>query len=78
MMATLLAPPAAAIGRVWLPPASWARPLRRPASCGVLGVGEIDRRMAQLRPAWIPGRSATLLRKADLNVLSKLGNQGLE
>ena len=27
---------------------------------------------------WIPERSATLLRKADLNVLSKLGNQGLE
>jgi hypothetical protein len=27
---------------------------------------------------WIPGRSATLLRKADLNVLSELGNQGLE
>ena len=28
--------------------------------------------------AWIPGRSATCLREADLNVLSKLGNQGLE
>ena len=28
--------------------------------------------------AWIPERSATRLRKADLNVLSKLGNQGLE
>ena len=28
--------------------------------------------------AWIPERSATLLRKADLNVLSKLGNQSLE
>ena len=27
---------------------------------------------------WIPERSATRLRKADLNVLSKLGNQGLE
>ena len=29
-------------------------------------------------PPWIPERSATRLRKADLNVLSKLGNQGLE
>ena len=28
--------------------------------------------------AWIPERSATRLRKADLNVLSKLGNQSLE
>src|SRR5882757_4306263 len=28
--------------------------------------------------AWIPERSATGLREADLNVLSKLGNQGLE
>ena len=27
---------------------------------------------------WIPERSATRLREADLNVLSKLGNQGLE
>jgi hypothetical protein len=31
-----------------------------------------------LRPAWIPERSATRLREADLNFLSKLGNQGLE
>ena len=31
----------------------------------------------QSRP-WIPERSATWLREADLNVLSKLGNQGLE
>ena len=30
------------------------------------------------RPAWIPERSATRLREADLNVFSKLGNQGLE
>src|SRR3984957_5667825 len=30
------------------------------------------------RGAWIPERSATRLREADLNVLSKLGNQGLE
>ena len=30
------------------------------------------------RGAWIPERSATCLREADLNVLSKLGNQGLE
>src|SRR5271165_2940880 len=28
--------------------------------------------------AWIPERSATRLREADLNVLSKLGKQGLE
>jgi raffinose/stachyose/melibiose transport system substrate-binding protein len=28
--------------------------------------------------SWIPERSATRLREADLNVLSKLGNQGLE
>jgi hypothetical protein len=28
--------------------------------------------------AWIPERSATRLREADLNVFSKLGNQGLE
>src|SRR5271154_5608808 len=27
---------------------------------------------------WIPERSATRLSEADLNVLSKLGNQGLE
>ena len=41
--------------------------------------GEI---LAQYPPAecaaWIPERSATRLREADLNVLSKLGNQGLE
>jgi uncharacterized membrane protein len=30
------------------------------------------------RVPWIPERSATRLRKADLNILSKLGNQGLE
>jgi hypothetical protein len=29
-------------------------------------------------PAWIPERSATRLREADLDVLSKFGNQGLE
>jgi hypothetical protein len=28
--------------------------------------------------SWIPERSATCLREADLNVLSELGNQGLE
>jgi hypothetical protein len=32
----------------------------------------------RLQEAWIPERSATCLREADLNVLSKLGNQGLE
>ena len=30
------------------------------------------------RRPWIPERSATRLREADLNVLSKLGKQGLE
>ena len=30
------------------------------------------------RGPWIPERSATRLREADLNVLSKLGKQGLE
>ena len=33
---------------------------------------------ALIPPAWILERSATGLREADLNVLSKLGNQGLE
>jgi hypothetical protein len=37
---------------------------------------EID--SAVLRTAWIPERSATRLREADLNVFSKLGKQGLE
>ena len=32
----------------------------------------------ELGEAWILERSATGLREADLNVLSKLGNQGLE
>jgi hypothetical protein len=31
-----------------------------------------------LRRPWIPERSATSLREADLDVLSKLGKQGLE
>src|ERR1700722_7350116 len=35
-------------------------------------------RIEIVRPSWIPERSATRLREADLNVLSKLGNQGLE
>ncbi len=34
--------------------------------------------MMQVQFPWIPERSATRLREADLNVLSKLGNQGLE
>ena len=34
--------------------------------------------MVDPQPAWILERSATGLREADLNVLSKLGNQGLE
>src|SRR5271166_4309882 len=34
--------------------------------------------MAACSGPWIPERSATRLREADLNVLSKLGNQGLE
>jgi hypothetical protein len=29
-------------------------------------------------PAWIPERSATRLREADLNILSEFGKQGLE
>ena len=36
-----------------------------------------EERIADQGP-WIPERSATGLREADLNVLSKLGNQGLE
>jgi transposase len=32
----------------------------------------------RMRSAWIPERSATRLREADLNILSKLGKQGLE
>ena len=38
----------------------------------------LERENRELRQAWIPERSATRLREADLNVLSKLGNQGLE
>ena len=34
--------------------------------------------LAYRSEAWIPERSATRLREADLNVFSKLGNQGLE
>ena len=50
-------------------------PLHRQADiCARSGV-EIDR---SVKAAWIPERSATRLREADLNVLSKLGNQGLE
>ena len=30
------------------------------------------------KDTWIPERSATRLREADLNILSKLGKQGLE
>jgi hypothetical protein len=33
---------------------------------------------ATSKPAWIPERSATGLREADLHILSKLGKQGLE
>jgi hypothetical protein len=39
--------------------------------------GAIDRGK-RWRGSWIPERSATRLREADLNVFSKLGNQGLE
>ena len=31
-----------------------------------------------LQSAWIPARSATRLREADLHILSKFGKQGLE
>ncbi len=33
---------------------------------------------APLNDPWIPERSATRFREADLNVLSELGKQGLE
>ena len=43
---------------------------------------DFDRRASVVghsrRGSWIPERSATRLREADLNVLSKLGNQDLE
>ena len=46
---------------------------RRPlAQCTIVA------RQSLADPPWIPERSATCLREADLNVLSKLGNQGLE
>ena len=37
----------------------------------------VDVELQKVAP-WIPERSATGLREADLNVLSELGNQGLE
>ena len=36
------------------------------------------RAMPETRDAWIPARSATRLREADLDIFSKLGKQGLE
>src|SRR6516225_9560218 len=38
----------------------------------------LSSKWTRLTPSWIPERSATRLREADLNVFSKLGNQGLE
>ena len=38
----------------------------------------LENALALSGSAWILERSATRLREADLNVLSKLGNQGLE
>jgi muconolactone delta-isomerase len=43
-----------------------------------LRLARADAGAALERGAWILERSATGLREADLNVLSKLGNQGLE
>ena len=43
-----------------------------------LAMGEPELAGELVQPAWIPERSATRLREADLNALSKLGNQGLE
>ena len=45
---------------------------------GTLSLLGRHRSSDRLSPPWIPERSATCLREADLNVLSKLGNQGLE
>ncbi len=67
-----------------------ARPHHRPRPCTWLRHrcvrGSIDGQVGRhARPAiilgltaWIPERSATRLREANLNVFSKLGNQGLE
>jgi hypothetical protein len=44
----------------------------------VLGAEDVPDAAVDEALAWIPERSATCLREADLNVLSKLGNQGLE
>ena len=49
--------------------------LRRRRACTSVFVELVIKPFAA---AWIPERSATRLREADLNVLSKLGNQGLE
>ena len=40
--------------------------------------GGADRVIVRFACPWIPERSATRLREADLDVLSKLGQQGLE
>src|SRR5271169_6504892 len=48
------------------------------AECAALSASPAFTTRAGSRSAWIPERSATRLREADLNVLSKLGNQGLE
>jgi hypothetical protein len=45
--------------------------LRYPGECSASDAFDVS-------TPWIPERSATGLREADLNVLSKLGNQGLE
>ena len=63
-----------------------ARQFGRQTQAKVAQMPTPDRRVRTLlyqaatvgRSSWIPERSATCLREADLNVLSKLGNQGLE
>src|ERR1700722_5238850 len=52
--------------------------LRAPSPSALAGTRRRASCRSGSRPAWIPERSATCLREADLNVLSKLGNQGLE
>ena len=56
---------------------SAAGPRRHPRRLGWFGTTALAMGGSNQRP-WIPERSATGLREADLNVLSKLGNQGLE